>query len=67
MYSRLTGHYPFSDVLIHGLILDSQNRKMSKSLGNVVDPLDVIGGISIREMVERLKSSNLPVEEIGWL
>src|SRR5699024_4516598 len=37
-----TGEKPFDDVLLHGLVRDEQNRKMSKSLGNGVDPMDVI-------------------------
>ena len=37
-----TGNKPFSDIIIHGLVRDSQGRKMSKSLGNGVDPLDVV-------------------------
>nr|MDD6336742.1 valine--tRNA ligase [bacterium] len=37
-----TGKAPFSDVIIHGLVRDSQGRKMSKSLGNGIDPLEVI-------------------------
>ena len=37
-----TGKKPFSDILIHGIIRDSQGRKMSKSLGNGIDPIEVI-------------------------
>lgn len=42
MSAEMTGKLPFKDVVLHGLIRDEQNRKMSKSLGNGVDPIDVI-------------------------
>ncbi|ETN78215.1 tRNA ligase class I, partial [Necator americanus] len=66
MTMRLSGgQVPFSKVLLHGLVRDSSGRKMSKSLGNVIDPLDVVEGISREKMVERIKNSSLPQEEIG--
>ena len=39
---ELTKENPFKDVLIHGIVRDSQGRKMSKTLGNGVDPLEII-------------------------
>ncbi len=39
---EFTHHAPFKDIVIHGIVRDSQNRKMSKSLGNGIDPFDVI-------------------------
>lgn len=44
---QLTGQLPFNDILLHGIICDPQGKKMSKSLGNVVAPGDVICGISL--------------------
>ncbi|TKR59863.1 hypothetical protein L596_029473 [Steinernema carpocapsae] len=59
------GHLPYHEVLLHGLIRDSSGRKMSKSLGNVIDPNDVIGGISLDEMVKRLRQSTLADDELS--
>ncbi|CAJ0957560.1 unnamed protein product, partial [Mesorhabditis belari] len=59
------GTLPFSNVFLHGLVRDSSGRKMSKSLGNVIDPLDVLDGISLEQMLKRLDESNLDKQEIG--
>lgn len=64
-HHRLSGCIPFTHVLLHGLVRDSAGRKMSKSLGNVIDPVDVIDGISIDDMIGRLKESSLPDSEKG--
>lgn len=61
---KLTGKVPFKEVFCHSLVRDAQGRKMSKSLGNVVDPLDVITGISLDSLHEKLKSGNLDPREV---
>uniref|UniRef100_A0A667XSK3 Valine--tRNA ligase, mitochondrial n=1 Tax=Myripristis murdjan TaxID=586833 RepID=A0A667XSK3_9TELE len=58
--TELTGQLPFKKVLLHSLMRDKHGRKMSKSLGNVIDPLDVISGISLEVS---LKDGNLHPRE----
>lgn len=61
---KLTGKVPFKEVFCHSLVRDAQGRKMSKSLGNVIDPLDVITGISLQSLHDKLKIGNLDPKEI---
>ncbi|KAF9331504.1 AP-1 adaptor complex sigma subunit Aps1 [Podila minutissima] len=61
---KLTGQVPFSEVYCHALVRDAQGRKMSKSLGNVIDPIDVIEGISLQALHDKLRSGNLDPREI---
>ncbi|KAL5567797.1 hypothetical protein UlMin_024372 [Ulmus minor] len=61
---KLGGNVPFGKVYLHPMIRDAHGRKMSKSLGNVVDPLEVINGISLEGLHKRLEEGNLDPKEL---
>ena len=61
---ELTDKLPFTQVYLHAMIRDKYGRKMSKSLGNVIDPLDVINGCTLEGMLEKIRHGNLDPSEV---
>ena len=62
---ELTGELPFETVFLHSMVRDKEGRKMSKSLGNIIDPLEVISGCSLESLQNRLDAGNLPEKEVA--
>ncbi|RDU36296.1 valine--tRNA ligase [Neobacillus piezotolerans] len=63
---EFTGERPFKDVLIHGLVRDAEGRKMSKSLGNGVDPMDVISQYGADSLRYFLSTGSSPGQDLRY-
>ncbi|KAF9039389.1 tRNA synthetases class I-domain-containing protein [Panaeolus papilionaceus] len=61
----LTDKMPFREVYCHAMVRDAHGRKMSKSLGNVIDPVDVIEGVGLEKLHEKLLEGNLDEKEVA--
>ena len=51
---------PFKTVFLHPIIRDKDGKKMSKSLGNVIDPVEIIDGTTLENLKSKVREGNLP-------
>ena len=64
-FHSLTELLKFPQIYLHAMVRDAHGRKMSKSLGNVIDPLDVIRGITLEALQKGLENGNLDPREVA--
>ena len=60
MSLELTDKLPFHTVFLHPMVRDEEGSKMSKSKGNVIDPLEVMNSCTLEVLLQKLYDSNLP-------
>ena len=65
MGQQLTDQLLFTSVYLHAMVRDKEGQKMSKSKGNVIDPLEAVYGISLQKLHEKLEVGNLPPKEVA--
>jgi valyl-tRNA synthetase len=58
--THFMGKPPFKDIYLHAMVRDAHGRKMSKSLGNTIDPIDVIEGITLDDLISKTKTYPVP-------
>jgi valyl-tRNA synthetase len=64
MSLHLTNQLPFKYVYLHAMVRDKYGNKMSKSLGNVIDPLEVVNGCSLEDLLAKIDEGNLAQHEV---